>query len=170
MSWSPLTFSSRKLHLSYDLLLHSCIAAVQSIVYLNLSCHRQSSLSQLHLFLAYLFFPTQWQTDRLPKPRFPFRRARTSQETQRPKSQSEAAFLFSLKSAGSLSILANHTMLRSGAEYEVQQSLNASGQKLEKSTQMSTTPGQPPWHRARYWVVLAVAMSAFPWCEARSMF
>lgn len=94
MSWNPLTFSSRKLHLSCDLPLHSCIAAVQSIVYL--SCHRQSCLSQLHLFLACFCFPTQWQLHRLPKPRFPFRRPRTSQETQRPKSQSEAACLFFL--------------------------------------------------------------------------
>lgn len=53
MSWNPLTFSSRKLHLSCDLLLHSCIAAAQSIVYLataNLLCLNSISFSPAILF------------------------------------------------------------------------------------------------------------------------
>lgn len=139
MSGNPLTFSSRKLHLIYDLLLHSCMAAVQSIVHLataNLLCLNSISLSPA------VFFPLNGHPIDHQSPPSPFRRPRSSQETQGPKSKSEAAFLSS-----PLEALASWQIIPCSARApptKVQRRPNASGKKLDKSTQMHTSPGQPP--------------------------
>lgn len=165
MSWNPLTFSSRKLHLSYDLLLHSC-SALSIFATANLLC-----LNSISLFFACSPFSTQCHPIDYQKPYLPFRRPRTSQESQGPKPKPEAT-----SHSKPLEVLASWQITPCSAQApptKFNESFNASGEKLGKppciQVHDDTTPGQPPWLRAQRWVGLAVAMSAFPWCEARSI-
>lgn len=139
-------------------------ASVQTIVYL---CHRQSSLSQLHLsffFRLQSFFLTQWPPDRLPKPPVSLSAGLEQAKKLKDPSPSQRRLLTRLR----WKALASWQIMPCSAQApptNFNESRNASGKKLEKSPciQVHATPGQPPW------VGLAVAMSAFPWCEARSI-
>lgn len=160
MSWSPLTFSSRKLHLSYGLLLHPC-RPLSIFATANLLC-----LNSISLFFSACnpFFLTQWPPDRLPKPPVSLSAGLEQAKKLKDPSPSQRRLLTRLR----WKALASWQIMPCSAQApptNFNESRNASGKKLEKSPciQVHATPGQPPW------VGLAVAMSAFPWCEARSI-
>jgi hypothetical protein len=138
MSCNPLTFSSRKLHLTYDLLLHSC-SALSIFATANLLCLNSISLFRLQSFFRLNGHPIDYQS-----PSLPFRRPRTSQETQGSRSKSEAA-----SHSSPLEALASWQIIPCSAQApptKFNESRNASGKELEKSpcTLVHTTLGQPP--------------------------